>query len=47
MKVRVLVKGMVQMNGDHWQKGMVGIVKGFGETVLELNKREFLMSLLE
>jgi hypothetical protein len=35
------------MNGDHWQKGMVGIVKGFGETILELNKRECLISLLE
>jgi hypothetical protein len=47
MKGRVLDKCMVQTNGDHGQKGMVGMAKGIGGIILELHKRECLMSLLE
>ncbi len=38
---------MVQMDGDHGQKGMVGMAKDIGVLILELYKRECLMSLLE
>jgi hypothetical protein len=37
MKGRVLDRCMVQMNQDHGQKGMVGIVKGIGGIILELH----------
>jgi hypothetical protein len=46
MKGRVLGKCMVQMIGDHGQKGMVGNVKGISGIILELHKRECLMSML-
>jgi hypothetical protein len=35
------------MDGDHGQKGMVGMTKDVVVTILELDKRERLMSLLE
>jgi hypothetical protein len=47
MKGGVLGECMVQTNGNHGQKGMVGIAKGIGGIILELHKRECLMSLLE
>jgi hypothetical protein len=38
---------MVQLDGNHGQKEMVGMAKGIAATILELDKRESLMSLLE
>jgi hypothetical protein len=48
MEVMVLGKCMVQTSyGDHGQKGMVSMAKDVIDTILELYKRECLMSLLE
>jgi hypothetical protein len=47
MEVRVLGKGMVQNNRDHGQKRGVVIIERAGGIILEFDKRECLMSLLE
>ena len=38
---------MVQMDGDYGQKGMVHMANDIADTIIEPDKRECLMSLLE
>jgi hypothetical protein len=47
MEVGVLCEGMVQTNRDHGQKQGVGCFKRAGGIILEFDKKECLMSLLE
>jgi hypothetical protein len=46
MEVGGLGECMVQTDGDHGQKGMIDMTKDVADTILELYKRECLMSLL-